>query len=133
MPCLENCLEPQKSRANSQSWGHTLKGTGDQGCVFLGKDAKHSLTMCMEGTRGPQGLARHSWVSQGPHEDTIFTNILSKPSYVTAVVSHTSNVSKEVNETANSFAPMKLTPHIMVKLHPELLDHQNFQPKCTRI
>ena len=51
MPCLENCLEPQKSRANDYSWGYALKGTGGQGCMFLGKEAKHSITMCMEGTR----------------------------------------------------------------------------------
>lgn len=89
--------------------GTASRAQGDQECMFLGKDAKHSLTMCMQGTRGPQGLARHSWVSQDHHKGTIFTNILSKPSYGTAVVPHTSNVSKEVNETTNSFAPVKLT------------------------
>lgn len=100
--------------------------------MFLGKDAKHSITMCMEGTRRPQELAQHSWVSQGHHEGTIFTNILSKPSYVTAVVSHTGNVSKKVNKTMNSFVPMKLTLHMMVKLEPRVARSSEFSTKMYK-
>ena len=37
MPCLENCLEPQKSRANDYSWGHALKGTGGPGVYVSGE------------------------------------------------------------------------------------------------
>lgn len=94
----------------------------DQVCKSAGKDAEHLLTMCVEGP------APQTWVSQGHHEAIIFTNTLSKPSQVTTMVPHNSNVSKKVNKTLQSTAPVKLTLYIMVKFHPELLNLQHFQP-----
>lgn len=44
------------------------------------------------------------------------------------MVPHNSNVSKKVNKTLQSTAPVKLTLYIMVKFHPELLNLQHFQP-----